>query len=388
MPLKQRSALDHAALSRDAIVDTLATLVRLPSVNPSLDASGAGEADMAEAIRAWCSARGIRAWLEAALPGRPNAVAEIGPGDGPTLVLCAHTDTVSASGMESSPFEPRVEGNRLYGRGAYDMKSGAAAILCALEALRDTLPRGRVLAAFVADEEYASAGAFHFVKRHAADACILTEPSGLEPITAHKGFVWARLTTSGTAAHGSRWDLGVSAIGRMGRVIAALERFDAEVLRARTHPLLGPASMHCTLVRGGDGPSTYASSCTLELERRTLPGESAEAVLEELHAIVRQADEEANIELLLEREPLETPADAPVVACLAAALEAETGAARAPAGVAYWMDAAVFAGAGIPAVNLGPDGAGAHAAVEWADIDSTVTCARVLARAASAFCGG
>ncbi|MEX0892258.1 MAG: M20/M25/M40 family metallo-hydrolase, partial [Gemmatimonadota bacterium] len=341
-----------------------------------------------EAIRAWCDGRGIRAWLEAALPGRPNAVAEIGPGEGPTLVLCAHTDTVSASGMEISPFEARVEGNRLYGRGAYDMKAGAAAILCALAALRDALPRGRVLAAFVADEEYVSAGAFDFVKRHTADACILTEFSGLEPVTAHKGFVWARLTTHGTAAHGSRWELGVSAIGRIGRIIAALEQYDAEVLRARTHPLVGSASMHCTLVRGGDGPSTYASSCTLELERRTLPGEDAEMVLEELHQIVRDAAEEADIELLLERAPLETPVDAPVATCLAAALEAETGVARAPSGVAYWMDAAVFAGAGIPAVNLGPDGAGAHAAVEWADIDSTVTCARVLARAALKFCGG
>jgi acetylornithine deacetylase len=369
-------------------VDTLATLVRVPSVNPDLDPSGTGEADVAEAVRAWCAERGIRAWLEEAAPGRPNAVAEIGPGDGPTLVLCAHTDTVSPAGMEIPPFEPRVDGNRLYGRGAYDMKCGAAAILAVLEALRDSLPRGRVLAAFVADEEYASAGAFAFVKRHMADACILTEPSALEPITAHKGFVWARLTTHGTAAHGSRWDLGVSAIGRMGRIIAALERFDAGPLRERTHPLLGPASMHCALIQGGDGLSTYAPTCTLQVERRTLPGETSAAVMKELHAVVQEAGEEADVELLLARDPLETPADAPIAACLTAALKAETGTAHAPAGVAYWMDAAVFAGAGIPAVNLGPDGAGAHAAVEWADIDSTISCARVLARAALAFCGG
>src|SRR5690606_16316785 len=116
--------------------------------------------------------------------------------------------------------------------------------------------------------------------------CIVTEPSEGRLITAHKGFVWAEITTHGVAAHGSRWQDGVSAIAAMGRVIAALDRHDRDVLRSRTHPLLGPASMHCAMIEGGDGWSTYAPSCTLRVERRTLPGETAASVLGEIRSVI------------------------------------------------------------------------------------------------------
>ena len=110
------------------------------------------------------------------------------------------------------------------------------------------------MAALVADEEHASIGAMDFVGRHRADACIVTEPSEGQLILAHKGFVWAEIVTRGHAAHGSRWDLGVSAIGRMARIVTALEAFDRDELRRRSHPLVGPASMHCALIEGGTGP--------------------------------------------------------------------------------------------------------------------------------------
>ncbi|HEX7091513.1 MAG TPA: M20/M25/M40 family metallo-hydrolase [Longimicrobiales bacterium] len=374
-------------LSRNAVLEVLRDLVRIPSVNPTLaPGEGTGEQEVARFAVEWLGARGVRAWLEEADRGRPNAVAEVGGGDGPVLVLCAHLDTVGTAGMEIAPFEPRVEGNRLYGRGSYDMKGGAAAIMAALAALAAADLRGRIMAALVCDEEYASIGASDFVRRHRADACIVTEPSEGRLILAHKGFVWLELVTRGVAAHGSRWDLGVSAIGRMGRIIAALEELDRTELRRRTHPLVGPASLHCALIEGGTGLSTYAAECRLKVERRTLPGEAPAQVVREVEEAVRRAGEEGEIAVLMERAPLECGRDAAIARCVRDAAKAVTGVEPEEAGVAYWMDAAVFAAAGVPTVNYGAAGAGAHAAVEWVDVDSVVTCARVLTEAAKRFC--
>lgn len=222
------------------MLDALQLLIRTPSVNPALAPDeGCNEAAIASAARDWLLARDVRSWTDQAAPGRLNAVAEVGAGCRPTLVFCAHLDTVGTSGMSIPPFEPRLDGNRVYGRGSYDMKGSAAAMMGAAAALAAGSFAGRVMLALVADEEYASLGAQDFVKRYPADACVLTEPSEGRLVLAHKGFVWAEITTHGRAAHGSRWDLGVSAIGKMGRVIAALEQFDRDELRRRTSPAPG-----------------------------------------------------------------------------------------------------------------------------------------------------
>jgi acetylornithine deacetylase len=330
----------------------------------------------------------VGARIEEAAPGRPNVVAQVGAGHGPTLVLCAHLDTVGTVGMTIPPFEPRLEGGRLYGRGSYDMKCGVAAVMSAAAALAGGPLSGRLLLALVADEEYASAGAEAFVRDHRADACILTEPSEGQLVLAHKGFAWIDVVTRGRAAHGSRWDLGVSAIGRMGRIIVALERFDRETLRARTHPLVGPASLHCALVSGGTGLSTYAPECRLQIERRTLPGETPQEAVREIEAVVKGAGEEAEVRLAFSRTPMVCDREAPIARAVRDSVRAVVGSAPAEVGVAYWMDAAIFAEAGIPTVDYGPSGAGAHEAVEWVDLDSVVQCARVLADAARRFCGG
>jgi acetylornithine deacetylase len=266
------------------------------------------------------------------------------------------------------------------------MKGSAAALMCAAAALAgDPGWHGRLLLALVADEEYASFGAEDFVRRHAADACILTEPSDLELVVAHKGFVWVELVTRGRAAHGSRWDLGRSAIGRMGRIVAALERFDADTLRRRVHPLVGPASLHCATVRGGVGLTTYAPECRLAIERRTVPGETPEQVMDEVAAVVREAGEEAELRRLFDRPSLDGAPDAAIARCVRDAARRVTGRTPADQGVAYWMDAAIFAAAGIPTVDFGPHGAGAHETVEWVDVDSMVACARVLAECGRSF---
>nr|HEV7955048.1 M20/M25/M40 family metallo-hydrolase [Candidatus Acidoferrales bacterium] len=183
-------------LDRASVLETLQLLIATPSVNPDLaPAEGAGETKIAGAIRDWFSARGIESWLEEAAPGRSNAIARIGSGAAPTLIMCAHIDTVSTTGMRIPPFDPRVEGNRVYGRGSYDMKGGAAAILCAMAKLANENLKGTIIAALVADEEYASIGAQHFVAHHKAEACVVTEPSEGRLILGHKGLVWMEITT-------------------------------------------------------------------------------------------------------------------------------------------------------------------------------------------------
>lgn len=380
-------AREHPPLSRAVVVDVLQKLVATPSVNSTLaPEEGTNETEVAKLACGWLQDYGIRAWLEEAAPGRPNVVAEVGTGAGPTLVLCAHLDTVATAGMTIPPFEPRIADDRMYGRGSYDMKGGVAAVLCAAAELANHPDNVRVLVALVADEEYASIGAQDFVRRHQADGCVLTEATEGKLILAHKGFVWLEIVTTGKAAHGSRWDLGVSAIAKMGNIIAALEDFDRTQLRKRTHPLVGPASQHCALIEGGTGLSTYAEQCTLKLERRTLPGETPEQVLEEARSIVRATGEEAEVRVILDRPPLTCAEDALLAQCARAAIQETTGTEPSITGVGYWMDAALFAAAGMQTVDYGPTGAGAHEAVEWVDIDSVLTTAKVLVKTAHNFC--
>ncbi len=365
----------------------LSQLVAIPSVNPSLDPAGDGEGAMAAFAAGWLRARGLLAQIEEARPGRPNVHAAAGAG-GRDLCLCAHLDTVGVGGMEIDPFAAAVAGGRLYGRGAYDMKGGMAAVMAAAAVLAAEGPRGgRLSLALVADEEYGSVGADAYVRMHRPDGCILAEPTDGRLVLTHKGFLWLEVRTRGRAAHGSRWDLGVSAIGRMAPVVAALEVFDRDVLRARQDPLVGPASLHCAVIGGGTGVSTYAAECRLQVERRLLPGESAHAAAAEMERVVRGAAADAEVRPYFSRPGLVGAVDAPLSRAVVGAGAAVTGAAPPVEGAAYWTDAAIFAEAGIPAVIFGPTGAGAHGSLEWVEVDSVVAVAGVLAEAARRFWG-
>ena len=389
---REESISISISTARNETIALLADLVRIPSVNPVLAPDEPhGEGRIAAFIRDWLTARGIDARLEDVAPGRPNVAAEIVGGDGPTLVLCGHIDTVGTAGMTIPPFEPRLEGGRLYGRGSFDMKGGVAAVLAAGAALargaQAGIPlHGTVRLALVADEELTSLGADHFATRYRADGCILAEPTAGQLILAHKGFVWATIRTAGRAAHGSRWDLGTSAIGAMGRVIAALDAHDAHELRTRSHPLMGPASMHCALVQGGVGLSTYAPECVLRIERRTLPGESPDEVIAELRRVIRQSGEAAEVALDVARPPMSCDPRSRLAGTVREAARYVTGAAPEESGVGYWTDAAIFAGAGTPALIYGPSGEGAPEAVEWVDVESVLQSAEVYVEAARRFC--
>jgi acetylornithine deacetylase/succinyl-diaminopimelate desuccinylase-like protein len=352
-------------LSSSSLTELAAELVRIDSVNPELVPGGAGEGELARFVGEWLADAGLEVEVEEVAPGRPNIVGRApGSGGGSTLLLNAHMDTVGYDGMEA-PLEPRVEDGRLYGRGAYDMKGSLAAIMVTgAEAVEADL-RGDVLVAAVVDEEVYSIGAEAAARRYAADAAIVAEPTGLQLVVAHKGFVWMEVETRGRAAHGSRPDLGEDAIVRMGEVLTGLGQLAESLLAAPTHPLLGSGSVHASLISGGVELSTYPESCVLSLERRTVPGETAELV----ESQVREVAAGAEVRTMFVREPFEVPRDEPIVAAvLRHAGEAEV------AGVPFWADSAVFAAAGIPTVVYGPGGEGAHAQVEWVDLADLERC--------------
>jgi acetylornithine deacetylase len=144
--------------------------------------------------------------------------------------------------------------------------------------------------------------------------------------------------------------------------------------------------MHCATIAGGSGMSTYASECRLKIERRTIPGETPEQVLMELRGVIAAAGEQADVALLFDRPPLVCNRGDLVVNCVRDSVVHVAGREPRETGVAYWMDAAIFAAAGIPTVNYGPSGEGAHAAVEWVDLESVITTARVLVESARRFC--
>ncbi|MFM8320320.1 MAG: M20/M25/M40 family metallo-hydrolase, partial [Chloroflexota bacterium] len=270
------------------LTQTLRDLVAINSANPDLSQDGAGELAIARYTAAAMQALGMQAQVDEPAPGRANAVGLLrGAGGGKRLMWNAHMDTVGINGMPQ-PFEACVRDGRLYGRGAQDMKGSLAAMLAAVKALRDqgvTL-KGDLLLTGVADEEYASLGTQDIVRRYQADAAIVTEPTEMIISRAHRGFIGFELEFFGRAAHGSRYQEGIDAILMLGRFLNELAGLEAE-LRARTpHPLVGPPSLHTSLVRGGTEMSTYPAHCYLMIERRTVPGETVESAQAELHAIL------------------------------------------------------------------------------------------------------
>jgi acetylornithine deacetylase len=369
----------------DQLAELTGQLVAIDSINPDLVPGARGEAALAAFVAGWLREAGLEVELIEPEPGRPSVVGTLrGSGGGRSVMLNAHLDTVGVAGMTDA-FNPRVEGRRLYGRGAYDMKGSLAAILLAARELRrEGGLRGDLVVAAVADEEVASLGTSAVVRRLRADAAIVTEPTELCLCLAHKGFVWLEVATSGVAAHGSRPDLGVDAITRMGPVLVGLEDLAARLGAGTPHPLLGRGSVHASLIEGGRELSTYPDRCVLKVERRTLPGESPESVKTEVQAIARES---GDVRILLARDPSEVAPTHPIVQAVRdAATERLEGAPR-EVGVSYWMDAAILTGAGIPTVTLGPVGMGAHAAVEWVDLDSLLACAEIYVSAARSFCG-
>ena len=377
--------MDVAPSDLAAAEEVLGRLVSIPSVNPR-DGDAPAEAAVGEFVAGWLDAAGLRVTRHEVLPGRPNVIAVLpGVDRGRSLLLETHLDTVEPDGMTVEPFEPAARDGRLFGRGSCDAKGCLAAFMLALARVARGGESGRpavnVVLAAVMDEEYLHRGVDHLVREQPHfDAAVVGEPTLLRPVIAHKGGLRFFVRTTGRGAHSSQPWNGDNAIERMTDVLACIRDTLQPALAMRRHPLVGPATLTVTLIEGGSGINVVPASCTIALDRRTLPGEDHDAVWSEYR---RQLEEVApgHVEVL---EPdivalgLESDPGSAVCSALGAALEG-AGLDPRPVGVNYGSDAAVLAAARIPSVVFGPGSIDdAHQPDESVELAQVTTAAAVI----------
>ncbi len=380
-------------IDADYVINVLQKLVQINSTNPTLSSDGVGEKEIAHYTAECLRALNIPVDLTEVAPNRWNVVGTLrGSGNGRSLLLNAHLDTVSVTGM-AEPFSGAIRDGKLFGRGAQDMKGSLAAQLGAAKAILDAGIKleGDLLITAVADEEDKSIGMDHLVTQYSADAAIVTEPTDLKICRAHRGFIWYDVKTKGRAAHGSRYQEGIDANMRMGRFLAELDKLEKELLQRPPHALAGPPSLHASKLSGGTEISVYSSECLLEMERRTAPGETEPQCTAELQTIIdklAKADETFNATLKPSfiRDPFSIEENAPIVQAVHQATTQQLGQSPEHMGVSFWTDAAILAAQGIDTVIIGPTGAGLHSAEEWVEIQSVLDLTHILAETAVNFC--
>jgi acetylornithine deacetylase/succinyl-diaminopimelate desuccinylase family protein len=381
-------------IDQDRLVATLVELVKIESINPDLVPGGSGEAKIAGYVADFLRSAGLKTRIRKLGRGRANVVGVLrGRGGGRSLMLNGHLDTVGVAGMKA-PLSAEIKNNRLYGRGAQDMKGGiAAALLTAAKLCKDPRLSGDLVIALVADEEYESLGTRALLEEITTDAAIVMEPTGLEVATAHQGFVWAEIETLGNAAHGSRPQDGLDAIAMMGRVLAGIESLQEELNKGPGHPLLGHASVHASIISGGQELSSYPARCRLSVERRLLPGEDDSTFKQELDEIIlslcnHDRKFRAQVTMGYSALALETARESPIAQTLMGCARKVMGPSAKFGAQSFWTDAALLNEAGIASVLFGPGGAGMHSELEYVEIADCADCAEVLVECARAYCGG
>ena len=374
-------------------IEILQDLIRINSVNPSLIPGAPGEGEIAEYVADFLNSIGLKTDTVFVQKGRPNVIGKTG-GDGPVLMLNGHMDTVGVDYMEAAPFKPVKRNCNIYGRGAADMKGGLAAILSAAKAVMDSSCEleGSLMVAAVCDEEHASIGTENLMRDNHVDAAIVGEPTSLDILIAHKGFAWIDIETRGIAAHGSAWDEGIDAIAKMGKVQVGIEDYMNDILLTKKHPLLGPPSIHSSIISGGRELSTYPDLCKLQVERRLIPGESRKDIEREFELLLSSIskiddDFDGNFEITFFRGPMEVRKDAKLCRLLSDCIVSLTGVKPKYIGRSYWLDTQIISEYGVPVVAFGPKGYGLHAAVEYVEIDSVVQNAVILERLIKKYCG-
>lgn len=373
----------------------LTDLVSLDSVNPYFPGGERGEADVAAYVSDYCSRLGLSVRQQPVLPGRSNVIAELPvPGANSTILLDSHMDTVSLDLMGPAGLRPELRDGVLTGRGSCDTKASLAAMLTALARLANDPSGLRCNVAFLAsvDEEYLMRGAEAFARSGAkVDGAIVGEPTRLDVVIAHKGFVRWRMHTVGKAAHSSNPSLGDNAIYQMAELIHQLRRSIEPRFAARTHPLVGPVTWSIGKISGGASVNIVPETCTVEIDRRLLPAETGAEALAEIDLAIEKIRRD-HPEIRVRRdEPfgdvsgLDTPASTAIVRALESACGTIRGEAKL-VGVPYGTNASKFADAGIECVVFGPgDVSQAHTADEFVSVEQVIAAAQIYEAAVRAF---
>lgn len=371
------------------VQNLLKQLVAIPSVNPmGRDVSGPEyfETQLTKFLVKYLEGIDVAYETVDVVPGRTNILARLGTNpNARTVLLDAHQDTVPVDGMTIDPFEPNIEDGRLYGRGACDVKGGMAAMLSAFTRLArehtDAMPN--VVLSLTCDEEATSLGIYHltdsFIGKQPPyklcpqrpDVAIVAEPTSLDIVVAHRGATRWKMHTAGRACHSSRPFEGVNAIYRMARVLQCLEEYAKWLPNSRpAHPLCGPATLSVGLINGGSSVNVVPDFCTIEIDRRTIPGEERQPVIDEIVNYLRERldFEVKHDEPYCASPPLNDDLNKDLASRLMQTIQLVVG-PRQILGVPYGTHASRFARVGVPSVVFGPgDIAQAHTKDEWIEV--------------------
>src|SRR5262245_2568979 len=381
-------------VEEDEVLRFARRLIETPSENP-----GGSEEEVAEVAVGILEGLGGKPEIVRGEEGRPNVVARFGAGDSPSLAWNGHLDVVPAgepSNWTHPPYGAEIADGRMIGRGAVDMKGSIASALAAVSAIcgAGVELSGRLDLHLVADEEMAGAHGTNVLLEQGyldQDAAIVGEASELTVMLAERGGAWVTATARGRAAHGSRPQEGVNAITSMSRFLLAIE----EVLPDLEHPLVGRPTVNAAQIVGGSAPNIVPDLCSVEIDRRTIPGERDQATVlapfEALAERIRAAHSEVDLsfELKLWLEAAETAGDSAIANVCREAIRAETGVEPPNTGSTGITDARYYINQrDIPTVLLGPGSlAYAHTADEFVETKDLVSAARVFARVFIGFLG-
>jgi succinyl-diaminopimelate desuccinylase len=361
-------------IDRERLVTRLQDLVREPSENPPGNEAGAGRV-----VRGFCEDMGLDVDVHAIDDERPNVIARWVGASGPTLGFCSHIDVVPAGDptlWDVDPYAAEVRDGRLLGRGSCDAKGPLAAALEAIAILQAAgfEPAGTLELEFVSDEEsggFEGAGFLVAKGLIQPDIAIVGEPTALRVVRAQRGIAWSRITTRGTAAHGSAPERGVNAIYHMAEIVRELQTSVPDI----SHPVVGGPTISIGTIHGGEKLNIIPASCVIQIDRRTIPGETNEDVMAQFEAAVERArstfpEIDATVEIVDSGMPFEVPADAPLVRTMVAAVDEVTGIEPEVIGFRGASDARFLAEAGAEVIVFGPgDITLAHTARESIDLD-------------------
>jgi acetylornithine deacetylase len=371
-------------------VEILKNLIAVPSVNPmGRDITGPEfyETALTEHMGKFFSMLGVNHERIEVVPGRANVIAEYeAPNSDITILFDAHQDTVPVDGMTIDPFDPVEKDGRIYGRGACDVKGGMASMLAAFARLVQEKPAdsANVIMSCSCDEEATVLGVCDLVKlwndpdrtgtllERRPDVAVVAEPTDLDIVVAHRGATRWKIRTTGRACHSSRPTDGVNAIYRMAKVLDCLERF-ADVLSTSItpHPLCGPATLSVGRIEGGASVNTVPDECTIEIDRRVIPGEDGLSVIDDVAAYLAE-HLDFEVEMLppwITGTTLSDAASSEWTDRLLAAISEVAGEHR-KVGVAYGTNASRISNAGVPSMVFGPGSIDqAHTKDEWVSID-------------------
>jgi acetylornithine deacetylase/succinyl-diaminopimelate desuccinylase-like protein len=366
-----------------AVQDLLQKLVRINTVNPGLDTNGPGEAALADFVAAYCGERGIATRFQQVTNERRNIMATISGRDADLrLLFVAHMDTVPTTDWESDPFLGDCRENRIHGRGAADTKASLAAMLVALETIRDRTPRSTIVGAGSVDEEHLKLGARllgTLTPRFAG--AIVGDATNLDIVIAHKGWVRFAIEVDGKPAHSSTPERGRNAIVDMAAVIMALQSHGND-LRRRPHPLVGAPSLTVSLIDGGSDICTVPARCRISIDRRLTPDESPGEAIQEIALLlaglqVKYPGLTARMLPADEDPAFEGAADGRLVRAARAACIPHVGAGTLR-GAPYGTDASQLSAAGIPCIVLGPGCiAQAHGPDEYVEVAQLETAVEI-----------